>query len=116
MLLGCLKAGLGLLFGGSLAALLAAFPQPLLGALLTVAGLELAASIRHTRTPRGYTFALLTAAAILSLDNTGTGFVLGLLAALVLAAYEAALRAAALCWVAPAGGSQWRVWLGARQR
>lgn len=49
VLLGCAKLLLGLAFGGSLAALLAAFPQPLLGALLAASGVELAAAVRHTR-------------------------------------------------------------------
>ncbi|GFR41642.1 hypothetical protein Agub_g2377, partial [Astrephomene gubernaculifera] len=94
ILLGCLKAALGLLFGGSLAALLQSFPQPLLGALLTLSGVELAASVRHTRSARGYSYALLTAAAILALDNTGTGFLIGLAAAAAVAAHETLAEAA----------------------
>ncbi|PNW83960.1 hypothetical protein CHLRE_04g214050v5 [Chlamydomonas reinhardtii] len=98
ILLGCIKAALGLLFGGSLVVLLEAFPQPLLGALLTVSGIELASVVRHTRSPRGYTFALLTAVAILALDNTGTGFLVGLVGVAAVAAYEGAVAAAAARW------------------
>ncbi|EFJ47751.1 hypothetical protein VOLCADRAFT_117774 [Volvox carteri f. nagariensis] len=89
VLLGCLKAALGLAFGGSLAALLAAFPQPLLGALLLVSGVELASVLRHMRTPRGYSFALITAVAILGLDDTGTGFLMGLAAVAVVGTHDA---------------------------
>lgn len=49
VVLGGMKTTLGLLFGSSVAGLLAAFPQPLLGALLTLAGVELAMSVQHTR-------------------------------------------------------------------
>ncbi|GLC42355.1 hypothetical protein PLESTM_001324300 [Pleodorina starrii] len=101
--LGCLKASLGLVFGGSLAALLGAFPQPLLGALLTLSGVELAASVRHTKTPRGYSFALLTAVAILGLDDTGTGFLVGLAAVAVVAVHDAAGRCMRR-WSAGGGG------------
>ncbi|KAG2426637.1 hypothetical protein HXX76_012951 [Chlamydomonas incerta] len=107
ILLGCIKAALGLLFGGSLVVLLEAFPQPVLGALLALSGIELASVVRHTRSARGYTFALLTAVAILALDNTGTGFLVGLAGVAAVAGYEgaAALAAARLprSW-----GTWWR--------
>ncbi|KAG2444026.1 hypothetical protein HYH02_009225 [Chlamydomonas schloesseri] len=107
VLLGAIKAALGLLFGGSLVVLLEAFPQPVLGALLAVSGIELASVVRHTRSARGYTFALLTAVAILALDNTGTGFLVGLAGVVAVAAYEGAAAAAA-ARLPPSWGSWWR--------
>ncbi|GIM04414.1 hypothetical protein Vretimale_8999, partial [Volvox reticuliferus] len=83
----------------------AAFPQPLLGALLLVSGVELASSVRHTRTPRGYSFAMITAAAILALDDTGAGFLLGLMAVAVVAVYDAAGNSLRRCCVGPRGGT-----------
>ncbi|KAG2500430.1 hypothetical protein HYH03_001999 [Edaphochlamys debaryana] len=106
--LGCVKAGLGLLFGSSLLVLLQAFPQPLLGALLVVSGVELASTVRHTRTPRGYTYALLTAVCILATD-TGTGFLLGLGAVLAVNGWEAGAQAWGRWWpVAAERLARWR--------
>lgn len=78
VLLGGMKVSLALLFGSSLLQLLQHFPQPLLGALLLLSGVELAASARKETEQRGYTFMLLTAAAILGLKNTAVGFAVGL--------------------------------------
>lgn len=77
VLLGGMKVLLALLFGSSLLQLLQHFPKPLLGALLLVSGLELAASARKESEQRGYSFMLLTAAAILGLNNTAIGFAVG---------------------------------------
>lgn len=76
-LLGGVKLGLGLLFGSSLVAVLALFPQALLGALLAVAGAELASAARREGGPRGFSLAALTAAAILATDDTAVGFLVG---------------------------------------
>jgi hypothetical protein len=73
-----MKILLALLFGSSLLQLLQHFPQPLLGALLLLSGLELAASARKESEQRGYCFMLLTAAAIMGLNNTAVGFAVGL--------------------------------------
>ncbi len=47
---------------------------------------------RRARTARGWTFALLTAACILGLDNTGAGFLMGMAAVAAVWAYERAVR------------------------
>jgi hypothetical protein len=73
-----MKMVLALLFGSSLLQLLQHFPQPLLGALLLLSGLELAASARKETEQRGYCFMLLTAAAIMGLSNTAVGVAVGL--------------------------------------
>jgi hypothetical protein len=89
VLLGAAKVGLGLAFGSSLLALLQHFPAPLLGAMLAVAGLELAAAARsEAAQQRGFGFMLLTAAAILALGNTALGVLLGLGGCAVVAACE----------------------------
>jgi MFS superfamily sulfate permease-like transporter len=72
-----MKVLLALLFGSSLLQLLQHFPKPLLGALLLVSGLELAASARKESEQRGCCFMLLTAAAIMGLNNTAIGFAVG---------------------------------------
>jgi hypothetical protein len=76
VVLGCTKLLLGLLLGSSLFTLLRAFPQPLLGAMLTFSGIELACSASKEQGNRGWALLLLTAAAILSL-GTMWGFVVG---------------------------------------
>jgi hypothetical protein len=95
VLLGGMKLVLALLFGSSLLQLLQHFPAPLLGALLLISGLELAASARKETQQRGYVFMLLTAASILGLRNTAVGFAVGM------GAYVGGLAhswARQLCW------------------
>ena len=77
-MLGAMKILLALLFGSSLLQLLQHLPGPLLGSMLLMSGLELAASARKEKDARGYCFMLLTAVAILGLGNTALGFVVGL--------------------------------------
>lgn len=89
MLLGALKLALGLLFGSSLGAVLALFPAPVLGALLAVAGVELASSARREAGPRGFTLLALTAASILAFDDTAIGFLVGWGAWVACVAWEA---------------------------
>jgi MFS superfamily sulfate permease-like transporter len=88
VLLGGMKVLLALLFGSSLLQLLQHFPKPLLGALLLVSGLELAASARKESEQRGYTFMLLTAAAIMGLNNTASGFAVGWVCFVFVAVFE----------------------------
>lgn len=91
VLLGLLKAGLALLFGSSLLALLQQFPGPLLGSMLLLSGLELAAAAGKEREPRGVGFMLLTAAAIMGLGDTALGFLVGLGGCAAVAGYERAV-------------------------
>jgi MFS superfamily sulfate permease-like transporter len=88
VLLGGLKIALALLFGSSLFGLLRRFPEPLLGALLALSGVELASAARREAGPRGFSLLALTAAAILALDDTALGFAVGYGGWLVVIAYE----------------------------
>ncbi len=90
MLLGGVKVLLGLLFGSSLFALLQAFPQPLLGALLAFSGIELASSAAKEPSGRGWALMLLTAAAILGLGSASLGFAVGYCGLLALLLWEGA--------------------------
>ena len=82
--LGSVKMLLALVFGGSLLALLHGYPDSILGVLLGVSGLELALVARDQteRTPATVMYA--TAAAILALGNTATGFIIGWILAVIL--------------------------------
>jgi MFS superfamily sulfate permease-like transporter len=92
ILLGLIKAGLALMFGSSLLALLQLFPGPLLGAMLLLSGLELAAAAGKERDPRGVGFMLLTAAAIMGLGDTALGFLVGLAGCAAVAGYDMAVE------------------------
>lgn len=94
-----MKVALALLFGSSLLQLLQLFPQPLLGALLLLSGLELAAAARKETEQRGYCFMLLTAAAIMGLKNTAVGFAVGMGGFGVVAAHA---------WVCRVGQQWWQ--------
>jgi len=107
MLLGGVKLVLGLLFGSSLATILALFPQTILGALMAVAGAELACSARREAGPRGFTLLALTAGAILAFDDTAVGFLVGWSGWVVSVGWEAAGRVCAkltLKWRRRRGG------------
>ena len=82
--LGSIKMLLAVVFGGSLLALLHGYPNSVLGVLLGVSGLELALVARDQteRTPATVMYA--TAAAILALGNTATGFTIGWILAVIL--------------------------------
>lgn len=54
VILGLMKVSLGLLLGSSLLQLLSSFPNPMLGALLALAGIELACSARAQVGARGW--------------------------------------------------------------
>lgn len=98
VLLGLLKITLALLFGSSLLQLLQHFPGPLLGAMLLMSGLELAAAARKEVDARGYGFMLLTAAAIIGLGDTAVGFAVGLGGYAAVVAYEWARSRARQLW------------------
>lgn len=103
VMLGALKVFLAVLFGSSLFGLLRRFPEPLLGALLALSGVELATAARRESGPRGFALLALTAAAILALDDTALGFAVGYGGWLAVVAYEFASRrvgAAARAWKA----------------
>jgi MFS superfamily sulfate permease-like transporter len=115
VLLGLLKMGLALLFGSSLLQLLQYFPQPMLGAMLLMSGLELAASVRKETDARGCSFMLLTAAAILGLGDTAVGFVVGVGGCAAVALYE--WGSARLAAATSTGGRwHWRGGNGASRR
>lgn len=88
VLLGVIKMVLALVFGSSLLQLMQHFPKPLLGGMLLLSGVELASSARKQVDPRGCSLMLLTAAAILGLQDTGAGFLVGLVAAALVAGYN----------------------------
>ena len=83
-MLGIAKIALGLAFGSAALGVLSAFPGSLLGLLLVFAGFELALPARECKERDPFFIALTTAAGILTV-NTLVGFVLGLVAASVLA-------------------------------
>jgi MFS superfamily sulfate permease-like transporter len=84
LFLGAAKMLLAVFFGGSLLALLHIFPGSILGVLLGISGLELAlvATDQTERVPA--TVMLGTAAGVLALGSTATGFALGWALALVI--------------------------------
>lgn len=102
ILLGVFKISLALAFGSSLSSIVRFFPSGLLGAMLALAGAELAAAARAgsggggccgggdggkeeaaggknsaLSSPRFFAFAALTAAAILGIDDPAAGFAVG---------------------------------------
>lgn len=95
VMLGVFKIVLALLFGSSLSSILRHFPDAMLGGLLACAGAELAASARFEAGPRGFTFAALTAAAILATDDAGAGFAIAYACWLATLAWEAGERGVA---------------------
>jgi MFS superfamily sulfate permease-like transporter len=84
LFLGCVKMILGVFFGGSLLSLLHVYPNSILGVLLGISGLELSL-VATDQTERGpATVMLATAAAVLALNSTATGFAIGWALALLL--------------------------------
>ncbi len=83
LFLGTVKVALAVLFGGTILALLHSYPKSVLGVLLAVSGLELTLVARDqtARTPATVMYS--TAAAILALGSTATGFMFGWALALV---------------------------------
>jgi MFS superfamily sulfate permease-like transporter len=84
LFLGAAKILLAVFFGGSLLTLLHIFPSSILGVLLGISGLELAlvATDQIERVPA--TIMLGTAAGVLALGSTATGFALGWALALLI--------------------------------
>lgn len=81
---GLIELGIGLFLSGSIAALMAAFPMPLIAGMLLLVGIQLAKTAAKLR---GWELALALGTAALSVaTNIGIGFVGGLLAAQVLKA------------------------------
>ena len=84
LFLGSAKILLAVFFGGSLLALLHIYPNSIMGVLLGISGLELAL-VATDQTERGaVTIMLGTAAGILALGSTATGFAIGWILALVI--------------------------------
>lgn len=77
LFLGVVKMGLAVFLGGSLLALLHVYPKAILGVLLGISGLELALVARDQTERSAATIMLATAAAVLALGNTATGFAIG---------------------------------------
>ncbi|CAK0785198.1 hypothetical protein CVIRNUC_008404 [Coccomyxa viridis] len=98
--LGCVKLALGLLLGSSLAELLRAFPQPLLGSLLIFSGIELASSCTRVVGDREKALLFITAGASSALGNSAFGALAGIVAGALLALWD---LAAARC----AGAGSW---------
>ncbi len=84
LFLGSAKLILALFFGGSLLALLHIYPKSILGVLLGVSGLELSLVATDQTERMAATVMLATAAAVLALNNTATGFAIGWVLALLL--------------------------------
>ena len=83
VMLGLAKIAVGLMFGTAAVAVLVAFPASLLGLLLVFAGLELALPARDCVERDAFFIAAASAGGILA-ANTLVGFLLGLVAALIL--------------------------------
>ena len=75
--LGICKVILGVLFGGGLVLLLAAYPQSILGVLLIFSGMELSLVIREVTGRTSVFVMLLTAATSLALHSIARGFLIG---------------------------------------
>jgi predicted benzoate:H+ symporter BenE len=82
--LGSAKLMLAVFFGGSLLAILHVYPSSILGVLLGISGLELALVAMDQSERRAVTVMLGTAAGILALGSTATGFALGWVLALLI--------------------------------
>jgi MFS superfamily sulfate permease-like transporter len=77
LFLGAVKMTLAVFLGGSLLTLLHVYPKGILGVLLGISGLELALVARDQAERSAATIMLATAAAVLALGNTATGFAIG---------------------------------------
>ena len=84
LFLGSVKMLLAVLFGGSLLALLHIYPKSILGVLLSISGLELALVARDQTERVDATIMLGTAAGVLALGSTATGFAMGWFLALLI--------------------------------
>jgi MFS superfamily sulfate permease-like transporter len=84
LFLGSAKLILAVFFGGSLLTLLHVYPNSILGVLLSISGLELSLVATDQTERVAATVMLGTAAAVLALNNTATGFAIGWLLALLI--------------------------------
>ena len=84
LFLGSVKMLLAVFFGGSLLALLHIYPKSIMGVLLGISGLELALVATDQTERSAATIMLGTAAGILALGSTATGFAVGWILALVI--------------------------------
>lgn len=84
LFLGSTKLLLAVFFGGSLLTLLHNYPKAILGVLLSISGLELALVATDQRERVAATIMLGTAASVLALGSTATGFALGWVLALLI--------------------------------
>jgi MFS superfamily sulfate permease-like transporter len=84
ILLGAAKVLLAVFLGGSLLTLLHVYPKSVLGVLLAISGLELALVARDQTARTAATITLATAAGVLALGNTATGFAIGWALALLM--------------------------------
>ena len=82
--LGTVKVLLGLFAGGAALALLAVYPQSVLGVLLLFAALELSLVVLDIKERRDGIVMLMTAGAILGLKSTALGFLVGIAIACIL--------------------------------
>ena len=76
---GAIEITLGLFFAGSIAALFAAFPQAIVGAMMFMVGLELVKFVRHVKAARDWAVVAVTVVVAL-LTNMAFGFIAGVLA------------------------------------
>ena len=83
LFLGSVKLLLAVFLGGSLLSLLHIYPKSILGVLLSISGLELALVATDQRERVAATIMLGTAASILALGSTATGFALGWILAML---------------------------------
>lgn len=84
LFLGAAKLLVAVLFGASLMAICGAFPASVLGVMLAFSGIELALVTRDQTSRHDAFTMLLTAGAILGLNNIALGFVIGFVLALLL--------------------------------
>jgi MFS superfamily sulfate permease-like transporter len=84
LFLGGAKLILAVFFGGSLLTLLHIYPKSILGVLLGISGLELSLVATDQTERSAATVMLATAAAVLALGSTATGFAIGWILALLL--------------------------------
>jgi MFS superfamily sulfate permease-like transporter len=84
LFLGSAKLLLAVFFGGSLLTLLHIYPKSVLGVLLSISGLELALVATDQRERAAATIMFGTAAGVLALGSTATGFAMGWILALLI--------------------------------
>jgi MFS superfamily sulfate permease-like transporter len=84
LFLGTVKLLLAIFLGGSLLKILHVYPSSILGVLLSISGLELSLVATDQRERLAATVMIGTAASVLALNSTATGFALGWVLALLI--------------------------------